>query len=124
LDKETETPFGKLMLFKYLQQTLPFLSFEEADIRLERYSEVLGANWIDYLAARNNIMLDQVPDMELMGLGESFTTFEELLYTKRGKYLYVDLWAAWCIPCIQSFPASMILQEEYGEKGLEVIYLS
>ncbi len=124
LATETETPFGKLILFKYLKQTLPLLSFEEAGEWLKRYADVLDPALIGYLKTRNDIMLEQVPDMELMGLGKSFTTFEDLLYEKRGKYLYVDLWAAWCIPCIQSFPASVALQDEYGEKGIEVVYLS
>nr|WP_236033078.1 TlpA disulfide reductase family protein [Algoriphagus pacificus] len=39
-------------------------------------------------------------------------------------YVYVDLWAAWCIPCIRSFPESRSLQDEYHNKGLEVVYLS
>ena len=124
LTKETETPLGRLMLFKYLKQTLPFFSFEEADELLDSYSEALDPFLIDYLQTRNGALLDQVPDMELMGLGRRFTTFEDLLYQKRGTYLYVDLWAAWCIPCIQSFPASLALQEEYRERGIEILYLS
>ena len=124
LATETGTPFGKLMLFKYLKQTLPLLSFEEAGEWLKRYADVLDPALTGYLKTRNDIMREQVPDMELMGLGKTFTTFQDMLFEKRGKYLYVDLWAAWCIPCIQSFPASLALQDEYGEKGIEVVYLS
>ena len=124
LGQKSNTPLGKLILFKYLTLTLPSLSFKEADERFNRYSERLSPALISYLKTNNEVLLKQSPDMELMGMGQHLTTFEELLDQKKGKYLYVDLWAAWCIPCIRSFPASRALQEEYGQRGVEVVYLS
>jgi thiol-disulfide isomerase/thioredoxin len=124
LGKKNNTPLGKLLLFKYLTLTLPSLSFKEADKWLNRYSERLSPALISHLKTNLEVLLKQPPDMELMGVGQRATTFEKLLDQKEGKYLYVDLWAAWCIPCIRSFPASRALQEEYGQRGVEVVYLS
>lgn len=124
LAQQTDTPLGKLMLFKYLKKTLPSLSFAAADKLLNRYSNLLEPALISYLKTSNEVLLKQAPDMELMGLGQRSTTFEELLGQKKGKYLYVDLWAAWCIPCIRSFPASRALHDEYAQRGVEVVYLS
>lgn len=39
----------------------------------------------------------------------------------RGKVLYVDFWASWCVPCLLSFPFMADLQKTYGERGLKVI---
>lgn len=39
----------------------------------------------------------------------------------KGKVLYVDFWASWCPPCIQSFPFLDQLQKDYGAQGLQVI---
>ncbi|MBK6617627.1 MAG: TlpA family protein disulfide reductase [Nitrosomonas sp.] len=39
----------------------------------------------------------------------------------RGKVIYIDFWASWCPPCIQSFPFMNQLFADFHERGLEVI---
>jgi thiol-disulfide isomerase/thioredoxin len=39
----------------------------------------------------------------------------------RGKVLYVDFWASWCVPCLLSFPFMNDLQSAYGPRGLQVV---
>lgn len=39
----------------------------------------------------------------------------------RGKVVYLDFWASWCLPCRKSFPWMNMLQARYKEKGFEVI---
>jgi len=38
-----------------------------------------------------------------------------------GQVVYVDFWASWCAPCIESFPWMNHIQEEFGRDGLVVI---
>jgi thiol-disulfide isomerase/thioredoxin len=39
----------------------------------------------------------------------------------RGKVLYVDFWASWCVPCLLSFPFMNDLQSTDGPRGLQII---
>ncbi|NHE57806.1 TlpA family protein disulfide reductase [Cyclobacterium plantarum] len=119
------SPFSKRMRFKLLEESLPRLSFQEADKWLNSYGNQLENKvQADFLKARINTLKKERPDMELMGLGNHLMSFEELLHQKRGSYLYVDLWAAWCIPCIKAFPALRNLHEQNEDRSLEVIHLS
>ena len=39
----------------------------------------------------------------------------------RGKVVYLDFWASWCIPCRRSFPWLDGLVNQYGKRDLVVI---
>jgi len=45
----------------------------------------------------------------------------ENLQALKGKVIYVDFWASWCPPCVQSFPFMNQLQQDYGSRGLQVM---
>ena len=38
-----------------------------------------------------------------------------------GKVLLVNFWATWCPPCKKEIPDFMALQDQYGEKGFQII---
>jgi cytochrome c biogenesis protein CcmG/thiol:disulfide interchange protein DsbE len=39
----------------------------------------------------------------------------------RGRVVYLDFWASWCAPCLQSFPWMQSLKNTYEREGLTVI---
>lgn len=39
----------------------------------------------------------------------------------KGKVVYVDFWASWCVPCRKSFPWMNELHKKYKDQGLEVV---
>lgn len=42
----------------------------------------------------------------------------------KGKYVILDFWASWCVPCRKSNPHLKAMYEKYKDKGLEVICIS
>lgn len=54
-------------------------------------------------------------DMELIG-GNKFKVSE-----KKGKVVLLNLWGTWCGPCRAEMPTLIALQDQYRDKGLEII---
>lgn len=42
----------------------------------------------------------------------------------KGKYVYIDVWATWCKPCLGEIPALKILEKKYHNKNIQFISLS
>jgi cytochrome c biogenesis protein CcmG/thiol:disulfide interchange protein DsbE len=56
------------------------------------------------------------PDFELTDFGGN----RHRLSDYRGKVVYVNFWATWCVPCQAELPEIYALQQEYGDR-LQVI---
>ncbi|MCF7568584.1 TlpA family protein disulfide reductase [Sabulilitoribacter arenilitoris] len=42
----------------------------------------------------------------------------------KGKYVYIDVWATWCGPCIAEIPYLKALEKEYHNKNIQFVSLS
>ena len=42
----------------------------------------------------------------------------------RGRVVYLDFWASWCVPFRQSFPWMQILKTHYEKQGLEILAIN
>lgn len=42
----------------------------------------------------------------------------------KGKYVYIDVWATWCKPCLAQIPALKNLEKKYHNKNVEFVSIS
>jgi len=61
-----------------------------------------------------------VPDCQLKQL----TADKVVPLSVPGRVKYVDFWASWCGPCVQSMPYMNDIQEQYRSQGLDVIAIN
>ena len=68
-----------------------------------------------------------------MGKGKPSPIFENYLNIKgekkslssfKGKYVYIDVWATWCAPCIKEIPALQSLEKKYHRKNIKFVSIS
>jgi thiol-disulfide isomerase/thioredoxin len=63
------------------------------------------------------VMGSPPPDCTLRLSGGANVSISQL----RGKVVYLDFWASWCLPCALSFPFMNALARDYRSRGLVVI---
>lgn len=51
-------------------------------------------------------------------------TFDDLLRRHKGKVVYVDFWASWCVPCREALPHSLKLRNALKDQPIVFVYLS
>lgn len=69
----------------------------------------------------------------IMGKGKPSPEFNNYLDSKggtkslssfKGKFVYIDVWATWCGPCIQEIPYLKALEKEYENKNIVFVSIS
>ncbi|NNE31828.1 MAG: TlpA family protein disulfide reductase [Winogradskyella sp.] len=55
---------------------------------------------------------------------ENFAGGEMSLKDLRGKYVYIDVWATWCGPCIREIPALKQVEKQYHDKNIAFVSIS
>jgi thiol-disulfide isomerase/thioredoxin len=46
------------------------------------------------------------------------------LSSLKGKYVYIDIWATWCGPCIQEIPFLQEVEKKFHDKNIEFVSIS
>ena len=62
---------------------------------------------------------EKAPDFFLQG-----QTGQVRLSDLKGRVVYVDFWASWCVPCRKSFPWMNQMETRFGPKGLTVVAIN
>jgi thiol-disulfide isomerase/thioredoxin len=50
--------------------------------------------------------------------------YQKYIATQRGKVVFVDFWATYCLPCREKFPHTLALAKKYANRGLSVVSMS
>jgi len=53
-----------------------------------------------------------------------FEQWKQELASLRGRVVVVDVWATWCVPCLERFPHVVDLDRRYRNRGVTVVSLS
>lgn len=110
-----------------LRQMRDFLNeTQNADVFVKMVSDSLA----ERLAAKDEEVVVVVEDndhseIDIEVMGEDGKTFK--LSDLKGKVVYLDIWASWCGPCRQQFPAAKELKEQLTKKerkNIEFLYIS
>jgi len=66
----------------------------------------------------------ETADVNLTNLVKERKTLNEVIQSHKGKIIYVDFWASWCVPCREVMPDSKKLIQEYEDKNIVFLFVS
>jgi peroxiredoxin len=121
--KNHSTSYLSAELLYYQTQRLPLDSVKELYYKLD---PKIGAS-------RNGIEIDNfIRASENLAIGKhapDFTSFDQhgkqiSLSDFKGKYVLLDFWASWCIPCREEHPFLKQAFEKFRDKGFTIVSVS
>ncbi|MES2807686.1 MAG: TlpA disulfide reductase family protein, partial [Bacteroidota bacterium] len=114
----------------YLSRKLDINKLGEIEPLIELYkNNVQNAYLKNTFLTAYNAQLDRLRNGKLSPLSVMNSSeglagsnlLEDLLAKYKGKVIYLDIWATWCVPCIANMPSAAKLREKL--KGKDVVFI-
>lgn len=122
ITKNPSAPAGAHLLSNYymFNEDMPLQDMEAMMGKFtgEAKSTVYYKNLTEDLEQRKSLLPGNVaPDFTLLKPDSTSFTLSSL----RGKYVLLDFWASWCVPCRKAIPHWKEVYKQYHDKGFEIL---
>ena len=107
ISSKNERAKDYLDLIKRVTKHKPFIEAAE-----KRFQEVMLSKGLN--------QGDVSPDFSYESVDGKIVSLSDL----KGKYVYIDVWATWCGPCIKQVPYLKQLEERYHDKNIVFVSIS
>lgn len=74
----------------------------------------------NYNKLKSLLTLKKSPNFNYDNYSGGKTSLEDL----KGKYVYIDIWATWCGPCINEIPSLKKIEKKYEDKNITFVSIS
>lgn len=113
----------EFLLFNYMNRISRDMSPEAMRIYYDKFKKsVNNKTYLDIIGGKYG--LDSMKTDKLVlkdGIGHKYF-LEDILEESTGKVVFIEFWASWCKPCIETIPDGNKLRKDYLGKG--VVFIS
>lgn len=119
-------PVKDFLLFTSLADHLKYYGLKNTDLLFKTFDfqcsskslkKELTKPYQKYHALKSD---EAAPNIELKSIANEYINLNQL----QGSYLYIDIWATWCKPCLREAPEFERLKNIHKDKNIEFISIS
>ena len=114
----------QLLLQRCVKEIGDNFSAKDLNNYLDDYARITGDSVFYNKTVRQYNLSADADQLLLKDVAGNRITFRQLLELYKGKVLYIDFWASWCMPCREEMKASVGLRKQYEGKDVVFIYLA
>jgi thiol-disulfide isomerase/thioredoxin len=115
-------------LYSHLMKQLIDLSINDAARLMPEYLKIQSDSTqksdvqMAYQEWSNLLPGKPSPKFTYTSVNNKLISLENII--EQGKVIYMDIWATWCIPCLQELPNLEVLQSEFSDQGINFVSIS
>lgn len=121
--------YKKQLLYKYLKKIGEIFSAADLRTYLSRFSS-FSEDTLLVKKIKNEFLISDDPgslskdSLFMTDAGNNKLSLQTLVNLNKGKIVYIDFWASWCIPCRREMKEAGKLRDAFNGKDVVFVYLS
>lgn len=114
----------QILLQRCINEIGENFSAEDLNIYLNKYVKITGDSILyNKIVEQYNLSAD-ANQLLLKDIQDNQINFQQLLKKHKGKVIYIDFWASWCVPCRKEMKPATELRKLYKGKDVVFVYLA
>ena len=108
--------------FDVFQSANPSLSSDYLNNQKESFEKFTneGLKYLDDLRIQDKLAGSPSPKFSYIDINDNIVKLDDL----KGKYVFIDVWATWCGPCIKEIPYLKELEHKFRDKDIQFVSIS
>jgi thiol-disulfide isomerase/thioredoxin len=115
-------PVRDYLLYNTVKKAIINHQMDSVTLR-QFYATCTNARYISEIHQFEQLNL-QSSSNTLTELNGQILTFDELIHQNKGKTLFIDVWASWCVPCLKAMPFSKKIRDALQKKPIRFLHFS